>query len=61
VGLAYQLNCALFPVSSQRQCLRSTTVHYLLPLLRTGFVDKLRSRLQVYPQTAKTARFQHFL
>ena len=32
---------------------------YLLPLPRTGFVDKLRSRLQYIPQTAKTARFQH--
>ena len=28
-------------------------------LPRTGFVDKLRSRLQYIPQTAKTARFQH--
>lgn len=26
---------------------------------RTGFGDKLRSRLQYIPQTAKTARFQH--
>ena len=30
-----------------------------IALPRTGFVDKLRSRLQYIPQTAKTARFQH--
>jgi len=31
----------------------------ILPLPRSGFVDKLRSRLQYIPQTAKTARFQY--
>ena len=38
---------------------KNSCLHYLLPLPRTGFVDKLRSRLQYIPQTAKTARFQH--
>ena len=31
----------------------------ILTLPRTGFGDKLRSRLQYIPQTAKTASFQH--
>jgi len=34
-------------------------LQFVLPLPRTGFVDKLRSRLQYIHQTAKTARFQH--
>ena len=38
---------------------KKSCLHYLLPLPRTGFVDKLRSRLQYIPQTAKTGRFQH--
>jgi len=38
---------------------KNSCLHYLLPLPHTGFVDKLRSRLQYIPQTAKTARFHH--
>jgi len=35
---------------------KNTCLRYLLSPLRTGFVDKLRSRTQYIPQTAKTSR-----
>ena len=36
---------------------KNSCLHYLLPLARTGFIDKLRSRLQYIPQTAKLPDF----